>query len=574
MKVCPECQTEYSDEQEFCSVDGMKLRNSRDGAEDPMIGRILEGRWIIEEKIGEGGMGSVYKGSQRSVNRKVAIKTLRPSLVSSDEFVDRFFREAKIATTINHPNCVTILDFGQTDDEVLYLAMEFLEGMPLADWLEQGTTLPLDQVLMVAEQVATALEAAHAQNIIHRDLKPDNVFLQQTAGKDIHAKLLDFGIAKDTGSETQFTRTGQIFGTPNYMSPEQCSGEELDGRSDLYALGCILYEMLCGKPPFDGANSMAILMAQVTENPVPPSHLVAVPEQVEQLALALLQKDRNDRPANATEARQLIKLVRYQVGAGPAPTGEIQLSESLRASIGSMDTMAGAPLTPSAPHPQVNLQGMGGAAASQSLDAMPAYDSMEPDPVSSSGGSKKGLLAIAALLGILLVGGVATAAILLNKGDKNSAEVTGTDATAESGSDKVAASASETGAAKDAEAAKDSEKVAGANSDEAPSTTPPSTSETTPEVGTGEETEEVATNDETTEETEEVAANEKKSRKKRKRRRKKAEEKKAEPPKEVGSASTTTDSDALPTFEKKPEKKVEKKKKKKDKSDAIVDGLF
>jgi len=567
MKVCPECQSEYTDEVEFCSNDGMKLRASRDGGEDPMLGRILEGRWIIEEKIGEGGMGSVYKGSQRSVNRKVAIKTLRPSLISSDEFVDRFFREAKIATTINHPNCVTILDFGQTEDDVLYLAMEFLEGMPLSDWLEQDT-LPLEQILMVTEQVATALEAAHAQNIIHRDLKPDNVFLQQTTGKDIHAKLLDFGIAKDTGSETQFTRTGQIFGTPNYMSPEQCSGEELDGRSDVYALGCILYEMLCGRPPFDGANSMAILMAQVTETPVPPSQIVAVPPQVEQLTLALLEKDRDDRPASATEVRQLVRQVRYQVGAGPAPTGDIAITGAHRQMLGTMDTVAGGPATPSAPQPAVNLGPMAGAnASSQSMDAMPINAWDEPEPTGDGGKSKKGLIALVAILGILLVGGAATAAILLGDRDAPNAESTSTK------SEEVAASASDNNETT-AEVAAEPETTA--TLEEASETTPP---EETDAVAANEENEE---NDATTEEVEEVekngvddkekvAATTKKSSRK-KTRRKSTDTKKAEPPKEIGKE------DVLPTFEEKEEKKTEtkkvEKKKKKDKSDAIVDGLF
>ena len=572
MKVCPECQSEYTDEVEFCSNDGMKLRASRDGESDPMLGRILEGRWIIEEKIGEGGMGSVYKGSQRSVNRKVAIKTLRPSLISSDEFVDRFFREAKIATTINHPNCVTILDFGQTEDDVLYLAMEFLEGMPLSDWLEQDT-LPLEQILMVTEQVATALEAAHAQNIIHRDLKPDNVFLQKTAGKDIHAKLLDFGIAKDTGSETQFTRTGQIFGTPNYMSPEQCSGEELDGRSDIYALGCILYEMLCGKPPFDGANSMAILMAQVTETPVPPSQIVAVPQPVERLTLALLEKDRDDRPASATEVRQLVKQVRYQVGAGPAPTGDISITGTHRQMLGTMDTVAGTPSTPSAPQPAVNLGPMAAAhASSQSLDTMPATTGWdEPDPV-TGGSSKKGMIAIAAVLAVLLIGGGATAAILLGNGDKKEVEET-TPEVAASASDNNSESTPEVEAKTETTAAIDSPTETSPTTDEEDALAAGEDGAKTPENG-GEDSagEDGKDGADAPEEDDKVAATTKKSSRK-KTRRKSTDTKKAEPPKEVGESASKED--ALPEFEaKKVEPKKVEKKKKKDKSDAIVDGLF
>ncbi|MFU8805516.1 MAG: serine/threonine protein kinase, partial [Bradymonadaceae bacterium] len=269
MKTCSACQTEYEDDVDFCPVDGMKLRLPRKPTTDPLLGRVLDGRWIVEKKIGEGGMGAVYLGKQTSVDRQVAIKTLRASLTDNDSFVDRFFREAKIATTINHPHCVTILDFGQADDEeeTLYLAMEFLEGTTLAARMEEP--LRLEQILKIGLQIASALSAAHGAQIVHRDLKPDNIFLLNIAGGGTFVKVLDFGIAKVLGAETQVTQTGQIFGTPDYMSPEQCQGTDVDGRSDLYALGCILYELLGGRPPFRRETPMAVLMAHVFENVEP-----------------------------------------------------------------------------------------------------------------------------------------------------------------------------------------------------------------------------------------------------------------------------------------------------------------
>ncbi len=312
MKICPTCQTEYADDIEFCSKDGMKLRRVREVSEDPMIGRALDGRWIIDSKLGEGGMGAVYEGRQKSVNRKVAIKTLRPQLADNDEFVDRFFREAKVATTINHPHCVTILDFGQDADETLYLAMEYLEGEALADRMARGA-MTLQDILRVGVQVTSALAAAHSHQIIHRDLKPDNIYLLEIPGGGVFAKVLDFGIAKvNTEGATQYTRTGQVFGTPDYMSPEQCSGYDLDGRSDLYALGCILYEMVLGKTPFTSpsSNSMAILMAHIHEKPAPPSAQgVTLPAEVESLIMRLLDKEPNARAESASSLNRELEVL-------------------------------------------------------------------------------------------------------------------------------------------------------------------------------------------------------------------------------------------------------------------------
>lgn len=423
MKICPECQTHYSDEIEFCAHDGMKLRQPRRQDEDPMLGRVLEGRWVIEKKIGEGGMGDVYKGSQRSVNRPVAIKTLRPNLVENEEFIDRFFREAKLATTINHPNCVTILDFGQTEDDILYLAMEFLEGMPLTDRLETGEPLSLEHVLQITDQIAAALEAAHAQNIIHRDLKPDNIFLQETAGQDLHAKLLDFGIAKDAGAQTQYTRTGQIFGTPTYMSPEQCSGEVLDGRSDLYALGCIMYELLCGTPPFDADNSMAILMAHVAEQPRPLRERADVPAPVEQLVLRLLHKDREQRPADASQLRQLIKDVR--VRANVTGLNMQQVTGAQHQLLGTMDTMAAAGggidalRAPSGSLPQLDER------------FAPAEDSGAYEAARPSPGKKLALIGVVLMLAVMIGGAAIAVAVISARQGEDIAQPQHTLATSE-----------------------------------------------------------------------------------------------------------------------------------------------
>ncbi|RAL21580.1 hypothetical protein DL240_12035 [Lujinxingia litoralis] len=301
-KICPTCQRTYAPDVVYCPHDGMKLRQDRPAGDDPMIGRVLDGRWIIEKRIGTGGMGAVYLGHQRSVDRQVAIKTLRANLSDTDAFVDRFFREARIATTINHPHSVTILDFGQDEDGTLYLAMEYLVGIALSERIDQRN-MTYEEVLRVGVQIASALSAAHDANIVHRDLKPDNIFLLDIPGGGTFVKVLDFGIAKVLDSETQVTRTGQVFGTPQYMSPEQCQGHQVDGRADLYSLGCIMYELVGGRPPFSAETPMAILMAHVV-NEVPPLHQLSdVPGRVEQAISSLLAKDPDKRPTNAAAAR-------------------------------------------------------------------------------------------------------------------------------------------------------------------------------------------------------------------------------------------------------------------------------
>ncbi|MBA2662416.1 MAG: serine/threonine protein kinase [Bradymonadaceae bacterium] len=394
MKICPTCQTEFDDAVDFCPNDGMKLRLGRGPAvADPMLGRNLDGRWIIEKKIGEGGMGAVYLGHQRSVQRRVAIKTLHTSLNDNDSFVDRFFREAKIATTINHPHCVTILDFGQDPDGTLYLAMEYLEGLTLSARLTKGD-LTLEEILKIGIQIASALSAAHDASIVHRDLKPDNIFVLEMSGGGTFVKVLDFGIAKVINSQTQVTQTGQIFGTPHYMSPEQCQGQAIDGRSDLYSLGCILYELIGGRPPFGGDTPMAILMAHIfgeVESLSAKAHGV-VPVEVEELVVRLLQKSSADRYASATEVREALESA--LAGLRPHELKSMPLRDIDGGSIGLAETAAVAFVAPevsnATPSAQVDAAQRKQADADDSFDAL-----LSPAP---SSGLKKVALALVVLL--------------------------------------------------------------------------------------------------------------------------------------------------------------------------------
>ncbi len=306
MMICPKCLRQYENGGSHCVDDGAVLRKFRDQSSQ-LLGTTLDGRWRILDKIGEGGMGEVYRARQVNVDRDVAIKVLRIALAATDEYVTRFMREADIASTVQHPHFVSIYDFGQSEvDHLLYIAMELLEGESLAQSLRKRRPT-LREIVTIGEQVCAALSAAHERQIIHRDLKPDNIFLLDVPDGPF-IKVLDFGIAKDLNA-AGVTRTGQLFGTPEYMSPEQCDGGAgVDGRSDLYALGCVLYEVLVAQSPFHHNSVIKTLLAQVSEEPRPFGEVgIAVPPAIEAVVFRLLEKNPDNRYANAVDVRHALK---------------------------------------------------------------------------------------------------------------------------------------------------------------------------------------------------------------------------------------------------------------------------
>lgn len=318
MKICPKCLKQFEDTHLACPDDGTQLRVFNDSA-TRLTGKVLDGRWLVQKKIAEGGMGEVYVGQQVSMKRQVAIKVLRAAMASSEEYVNRFFREANIASTIKHPNFAHIYDFGQEQTlGILYLTMEYLEGIDLGDRLVDGH-MPIDQVLEIGIQVCSALTAAHECKIVHRDLKPENIFLVNAPVGEVHVKVLDFGIAKELGATTSVTRTGQIFGTPEYMSPEQCQNiTEIDGRSDLYSLGCVLYELLTDKSPFRRKTVIATLLAQVQDEPPNLTELhLSIPATTAAVIHRLLQKPTELRYQNAIEAREALEVELLRLRSNP-----------------------------------------------------------------------------------------------------------------------------------------------------------------------------------------------------------------------------------------------------------------
>ena len=219
---------------------------------DALVGTVLEGAYRITRLIGEGGMGAVYEAMQLRLNKRVAIKLMARDLASNREALARFRREAEITSHLGHPHLVSVVDFGQAESGEPYLVMEYLEGDDLDHRLRRVGRMPIEAVVHVVRQVASALNAAHDQGVVHRDLKPGNVFLVQIPGEPDFVKILDFGISKMKAARTQLTSASAVMGTPNYMAPEQATGmlEEIDHRTDQWALACIAWEMLLGRGPF------------------------------------------------------------------------------------------------------------------------------------------------------------------------------------------------------------------------------------------------------------------------------------------------------------------------------------
>lgn len=282
IKVCPVCKGQYSGGEVFCPIDATRLMtpSQMTGAptsdpEDPLIGQELAGRYKILKRIGEGGMGLVYEGVHTVIEKRVAIKVLREDFSKRTEVVERFRQEAKSASRIGHENIVDISDFGETPTGASYFVMEFLDGEDLANLLAREATVEPQRSIDICMQCCRALEAAHSKGIVHRDMKPENIFLTQRDDHRDFVKIVDFGIAKMSDIETdgapgrKLTKTGMIFGTPEYMSPEQASGKALDHRVDIYAMGVILYETVTGRVPFVGDSFMGILTQHMFEEPPP-----------------------------------------------------------------------------------------------------------------------------------------------------------------------------------------------------------------------------------------------------------------------------------------------------------------
>ena len=296
--------------------------------EDPLLGRTLAGRYLIQKKLGEGGMGAVYLATHNLLEKQVALKVLHGEFARKPDLVERFMQEARAASRIRHENVIDISDFGSTPDGLVFFAMELLKGHDLHEEVARarlaGQLLPWQRSKRIFLQICAALGAAHALGIIHRDLKPENIYLVEFLGEPDFVKLLDFGIAKLTEvpeGERKLTRTGMLFGTPEYMSPEQARGDTVDHRVDVYAMGCILFQLVTGRVPFEAENFMSVLALHLTESaPVIPPEIfdsIGAPRALAEVIDRALAKDRNQRFATIDELARAVRRVSGDKATGP-----------------------------------------------------------------------------------------------------------------------------------------------------------------------------------------------------------------------------------------------------------------
>ncbi|HVG06728.1 MAG TPA: protein kinase [Thermoanaerobaculia bacterium] len=349
-----------------------------------MIDRILANSYRIMEKVGEGGMGAVYRAVDLMLDRDVAIKAIRPELAREPEIVERFRSEARLLARVSHPAIATIYSFFQ-DGEDLFLAMEFVRGRSLSRVLESEGALPWDQAVRLLSAAMEGIEVAHRAGIIHRDLKPDNLMI----GEPGNVKVMDFGIARAAGSG-HLTRTGLLVGTLRYMAPEQIQGEEADHRVDIYALGAVLYQTITGRSAFDGKSDYAIIKAQIEEMPPPPSTVVTgIPGWLDRAVLRALAKKPADRFQTVEEMRRFLA-----TRGGTVTGGEATRVTGTRPEIAELPTV----VTPPRPAPRPSLP----TALSQPQPEAGSYR-----PIPSGGMGWKLAVGIAAVLAVLTGVGVA-----------------------------------------------------------------------------------------------------------------------------------------------------------------------
>jgi eukaryotic-like serine/threonine-protein kinase len=326
MKQCPTCGVRFDERATRCPIDGAQLVS----VPDPLLGRIVQDRYQIEALLGSGGMASVYRGRHQLIDRQVALKFLKSKQARDETSRARFLREARAVNRVQHEHIIDVSDFGETSDGLVYMVMEYLEGRTLTVEIVKGP-LPLALACHVTLQVAAALARAHQHGIVHRDVKPANIFLLQRGGDDHFVKLLDFGLARGP-DDVALTSSNLLFGTPEYMSPEQVRGGLIGAKSDLYALGCVLFEMVTGRIPFEGAPT-GVVYRHLYDLPPRPSELRPdITPELERLILRLLAKSPELRPADADEVVAELSSVSAAIDATRSAQAAAAASEAKPAS--------------------------------------------------------------------------------------------------------------------------------------------------------------------------------------------------------------------------------------------------
>ncbi len=360
---------------------------------DNLIGQTIFGEYTITKKLGEGGMGSVYLAEQQSIDQQIAIKVLHGRSAKNDELVKRFNREAKAICMLSHPNIIRVFIFGRTDDGLIYLAMEFVKGQSLRQAIQRGPMSEM-RAIVILKQTLSALVESHHLGIIHRDMKPDNILLTTYRGQEDFVKVLDFGIAKvkdpDGTPEQKLTQAGVVYGTPEYLSPEQAQALELFPTTDIYSVGCILYEMMTGRVPFKAQTAVQILMMHVHQPPERPSAMGVSPE-MERIILKAMAKNPAERYQSAAEFLDALAAREQQLIAAGHKANALRLpgQDATVAMVMPDDVKALAKAA-------MNTPGQRPASAGQATAALPQVPA-------AGGASRTTLLIIASLLVILLV---------------------------------------------------------------------------------------------------------------------------------------------------------------------------
>ncbi len=355
---CPRCDRSIPTADRFCGRCGL-ARSNDSRPIDPLIGITVADRYRIERRIGVGGMGTVYLGTHTRLGQKVAIKVLHQRYAGDEHLTRRFEKEALMYGEVAHPNLVGLHEYGRTDDGTFFMVLEYCPGTALATLLRDRERLRPTLCADIVVQIAQGLGAAHTAGVVHRDLKPENVILMETRPGRYHARLLDFGIAKRLDDDgPRLTQAGMVYGTPEYMAPEQARGKEVDGRSDIYALGVLFYELLTGGPPFAGSDKLRIMNQQAHDAPERPSERITegtIPPAIEDIVMRCLSKDPDDRYASTARLIEAVEgaletTVRVTPVPLPATTGDteraVQFSdEELLTSGGFSDRLPGPPST-------------------------------------------------------------------------------------------------------------------------------------------------------------------------------------------------------------------------------------
>jgi serine/threonine-protein kinase len=415
-KLCPTCGTEYPLSERFCPRDGTALRSSNPQAD--LVGTIVGNNFHIIRKLGEGGMGTVYLAEHVKMGRKAALKVMNPGMNQDPDAIARFNREATNASKLSHPNICGIYDFGETAEGLIFLAMEFIEGDSLTAVIEKSGALAAPRAAGIIHQAADALQVAHDYGIVHRDLKPDNIMIARARDGGDMVKVVDFGIAKASSSDAQkVTKTGLVVGTPEYMSPEQLSGDTLDGRSDIYSLGLVAFNCLTGKLPFPSNSAQEAMIMRLTDQPKTLAEMkpeVAWPDALQAVMDKALARDVAHRYQNAAEfGRDIAKAVANMPATLAAEQGTQVMGAGAVAAAASARTVA----APSVPKTRVASPERGvPAAPTASTSSTASTASQVPDATTRKRGLPMPAIAAAAV--ILLGGGGWFAVQMLGGGAK------------------------------------------------------------------------------------------------------------------------------------------------------------